>query len=1054
MPASKTILTCLLIGFLFIQVGYGQYRFEQPVLIRKEQGIALKDIRSIKKGNDGFMWLGTGEGLCRFDGQQFKVFRAGKDLKRSLFDNLITTVLPVKDKLWLGTGQGISVLNTSDYTFRHYQLDENGKSNQPLTRKHDQHISFLFLDKSGKIWIGTRSLGIFVYDEAKDNFRKYTFSRKDYPLLIPAVGSDELILSIAESQQNDSIIWAGTAAGLQEINKYTGYCRMITFPQKSKDYQVALNAFRRIYQHDDGLLYVGSWAASVNVYDPVAKTFVPLQVKSSEGKKILNRPIGDLFRKSSHEIWINTASGLAIYDTDLKDITWSKFNNEERGEYYGIHYVDESNRVWFADGNGLEYFDPAMQQFSRYSYKHLGNDGFMFAFSVIPDSAGRHITVCPLFTDGIFHLDRQTNTWTKTSFPKNETFKEEKNLVRGFVQLQDGSYVISADRGVFHYSEKTKRIDLIRNGLPVSPTRRGDMLLDHSGNLWLSDDSRGLLKWKPGSHNYKAYNNGLFTVDGYAQQSSNRLVHLYEDSHGNIWFQRTGGYAVYSVARDSLINFVYTQNQKNTFPTAHAFAEDKKGRVWISSDDGLLGYALGSEPEKGIVFKTNIHDKGLSGYFQLMAADPNGEIWSFTSTELVKINIEDLSFTRFNFQYGIPEPDFYYFSFLRSGEMILGGRSEIFITNPSELKRNNEIPVPYISEMLVLNQPIDLLPNGSSLSLTHKQNFFSIGFSAQAYTMAKDVRFRYRLKNFDEWTEVTGRRFANYTNVPGGNYVFQLQAANNEGVWNEKILELPVHIATPWWLTWWFRVALVLLIAWLAWWFYRYRITQIKKKEKLRTQYEKKLANVEMTALLAQMNPHFLFNSLNSIDSYIIKNESKKASEYLNNFARLMRLILQNSRSNYISLKDELETLDLYLQMEGLRFKDKFQYEILVDKEVDTASIVIPPMLIQPYVENAIWHGLMHKKDGAVGKVEIVISKQENNLCCVVLDNGVGREKAEELKAQKSANHKRSMGMQITQDRIEMINKLYNTNNKMSIIDLKDEEGNAKGTKVELIIPV
>ena len=222
----------------------------------------------------------------------------------------------------------------------------------------------------------------------------------------------------------------------------------------------------------------------------------------------------------------------------------------------------------------------------------------------------------------------------------------------------------------------------------------------------------------------------------------------------------------------------------------------------------------------------------------------------------------------------------------------------------------------------------------------------------------------------------------------------------------------------------------------------------------MKSRYEKKLANVEMTALLAQMNPHFLFNSLNSIDSYIIRNESKKASEYLNNFARLMRLILQNSRSNYISLKDELETLELYLQMEGLRFKDKFEYEIHVDEDIDTTSTMIPPMLIQPYVENAIWHGLMHKNNGAIGKVEILINKKENRLLCVVQDNGIGRQKAQEIKAQKSTNRKRSMGMQITQDRIEMINKLYDTNTSMKITDLQDNEGNAEGTRVELVIPV
>jgi len=209
-----------------------------------------------------------------------------------------------------------------------------------------------------------------------------------------------------------------------------------------------------------------------------------------------------------------------------------------------------------------------------------------------------------------------------------------------------------------------------------------------------------------------------------------------------------------------------------------------------------------------------------------------------------------------------------------------------------------------------------------------------------------------------------------------------------------------------------------------------------------------------MSALLAQMNPHFLFNSLNSIDSYIIRNESKKASEYLNNFARLMRLILQNSRSNYISLKDELEALELYMQMESLRFKNKFCYSIAVDNDVDTSSVVIPPMLIQPYVENAIWHGLMHRSNGSEGLVKISISKKEEDLQCVIEDNGIGRTKAEEIKAQKPTNHKRSMGMQITQDRIEIINKLYNMNASVEIHDLTDADGNAKGTKVELTIPV
>ncbi len=1027
-----------------------QYKLEQPVHIRKEQGLPSNDIRSIRKGVDGFLWLATSEGLCRFDGQQFKVYQEGNDLTHSLFENSVNAVLPLKDRVWAGTNQGISVLNTKDQTFRHYQLQEEGKINAPPSRRHDQFVAVLYQDKKGKIWIGSRVKGVFCYDEATDNFRHFDFSREQYPQLVPAVASDHSVICFEESEKNDSIIWAGTPAGLQEINKYTGKVKLITFPQKSKDYQVALNAFRRLHHHDDGLLYVSSWAAGVNVYDPETGTFTPLKVKNSEGLEILRSTIGNLFRKSDHEIWITTGAGLAVYDTDLQDITWTRFNKPQQNEYYGISHIDDAGRIWHSDISGLMYFDPVMQQFTKHSFKHLTKVDWGFAFHVLADKTGDHITVCPRMTDGIFHYNRKRNTWTKSSFSQN--FQLEKDAVRGFAQLPSGDYIISADRAVFVYSQKQQKLVAMRDGLPVSPTRRGELLLARSGYLWLSDDSKGLVRWKPGDKTYKIYNNGLSSID--SSHFFNRLVHLYEDSKGNIWFERIGGYAVYVAAADSVVSFMYEQDPKKGFPSAHSFAEDRKGRVWISGGDGLLGYALASDPARGAVYKMMIREKGFSGFFPNLAADPNGDVWTFSKRELVRINTDDLTFTRFSFQYGISEADFFSFSFLPTGEMIFGGRNDITIANPAELKRNAELPEPYILGMEVMNRPYALKADEKVQRLGQRQNFFSILFSAKAYTMAGEVRFRYRLKGFDDWTDAGKRRFANYTNVPGGDYVFELQAANNEGLWNEKIIALPIHVATPWWLTWWFRIGTLLFFAALVWWFYRYRISQVRKKEQLKSRYEKKLANVEMTALLAQMNPHFLFNSLNSIDSYIIKNESKKASEYLNNFARLMRLILQNSRSNYISLKDELETLELYIQMEGLRFQDKFQYEILVDKEIDTSSVVIPPMLIQPYVENAIWHGLMHKDNGTAGKVEVIVSKRDNSLLCVVQDNGIGRERAEELKAQRSGNHKRSMGMQITMDRVEMINKLYNTSTSISITDLKDKEGHAKGTRVELVIPL
>src|SRR5688572_11182960 len=386
-------------------------------------------------------------------------------------------------------------MNSQSHAFKHYQLNDTGKA-KTIKKRVDQHISVLFRDRAGKIWIGTRSKGVYMYDEVNDDFRSFSYVRNDFPKLFPALGPDYTILSIEASRNNDSIIWAGTTAGVQEINKYTGHVTLHVFPQKNKDYQVALNAFRRLYHHDDGLLYVGSWAAGVNVFDPVTKSFTPVLSKHESGKRILNSAVSNICRKSDHEMWITSLLGLAVYDSKLKDITWYKFNNITENRYYGVEVIDQQNRVWLTSILGLQYYDPVMQQFSQHSFRHLTGGEWAFAFYMIADKTGNIVTVCPRFTDGLLQFNRRENKWSKSPFPPGKTFKAEKDAIRGFAQLPSGDFVISADRGLFMYSEKTKQIRQLGTELPFESTRRGEIMLDHLGNLWISDESQGLIKWR------------------------------------------------------------------------------------------------------------------------------------------------------------------------------------------------------------------------------------------------------------------------------------------------------------------------------------------------------------------------------------------------------------------------------------------------------------------------------------------------------------------------------------------------------------------------------
>lgn len=263
----------------------------------------------------------------------------------------------------------------------------------------------------------------------------------------------------------------------------------------------------------------------------------------------------------------------------------------------------------------------------------------------------------------------------------------------------------------------------------------------------------------------------------------------------------------------------------------------------------------------------------------------------------------------------------------------------------------------------------------------------------------------------------------------------------------------------------WFYIAGILILIAAASFYFYYRTHlqegnlkaeiafQRMEKENKEAEFQRRLGDISLSALRSQMNPHFIFNCLNSIKLYTTQNDTMAASDYLTKFSRLIRLVLENSRNDRISLASELDALRLYIEMEAMRFKEKLQYDISVEKNVDMDYIEIPPLLLQPYVENAIWHGLMQKEEGGRIDIHVGIQPGESMLLVTITDNGIGRARSKELMSKTATKHK-SYGMKVTSERLALINQVYKTGTDVIIDDLMDKEGHPAGTKVTIQIPL
>ncbi len=472
-------------------------------------------------------------------------------------------------------------------------------------------------------------------------------------------------------------------------------------------------------------------------------------------------------------------------------------------------------------------------------------------------------------------------------------------------------------------------------------------------------------------------------------------------------------------------------------------SRQRPNTLWAGTTGGLVRI----EGDTQIVYMLKEFPEFVNTVVHGVIEDRNGRLWLASNKGMWMFDPADSTLIQFEEEDGLPSELFsiQHSALMASdGKIWMGTNEGPIAFHPDEIRPLPHTPSPYIEEVTINNEELpDSLLGAQALAVKYRENTLGFRLNAISYFKPEKSVLRYRLKNYEEdWSSVPSGHLVRFVKVPPGEYTLEYKAVNANG--NEsRVHELKVLVSTPFWKTWWFYLLSTLIISGLIYRLYRFRTASIRRDEEKKTaiaQLQLKVAELENKALRAQMNPHFLSNALNSIKGIILKNDMKLAATHLTSFSSLIRTILANSDKKLILLEKELDALKLYIELESLRFTQQFTYEIRVDKNVDQGFVRIPPLILQPFVENAIWHGLMPKISGSK-KLAINIYRKGDFVICEIEDNGVGRE--EKPRTHGKAEH-RSMGISLTENRI----KLLHPENAVTIIDLKNGKGQALGTKV------